>query len=129
MPIHVTRPINIHQIRGDDLLLKTIQQSTCCSPSMVTTCLSCHNGCIGSLRYAAETSDLKSQCGGAPFRVWTTRKAIPRSCRLSSRIELSDLLIHELRECGLALWSLMSRRFVECGFETAETGGLYIPGR
>ena len=128
MLIHVTRPINVHQIQGDDLLPRTIQWSMWCCLLIVTTCLSFHRGCIGRLWYAADTSDLKSQWDGVPSHVHMAHKATMRSCRLSSQIAPSDLSIHELRECGPALWSLMSHKFIQCDFRTAETSGLYILG-
>src|SRR5882724_12699796 len=103
MAIQMISPMKVHHIHGEDRLPNTMQRSTCRMPSIVTTCLICHSGCIGHWRKACYMSDLNMYEGDLPWRIRADRRRVPKSCKLSSCTDPSSFLIHELRECMPAL--------------------------
>jgi len=98
------------------------------SPSMVTTCFSCHNRCMGPVMISCwmpiwRANGEHDQDVLWPNGVWLQGHGdYPVGC------ECQICLSRSWAEWGLALWSLISLRFIENGLGTAVIGGLYIPG-
>src|SRR6267154_3584639 len=90
MAIHATNDIKEIHTLGEPRPPKLLLRSMWRWPLTVTTCLTCHKGCIGSLRKACDTSDLNMTSWSCGLCSRYQRSDAPRECKPSSLVPLIE---------------------------------------